>query len=258
MKPLPQSSAAKAGTNLCVGVTRTACKNLPRLQHLSWTHENWLNRESFRKLSTQCKTVPCQLTESKQWKTYIQILRQVSRMQWGISQDIFNTKYSLPQLDLITWFLLSWVSMLLFQLPLFKTVAAHRNCGVKLRDCFLLQNPLRSALCRGLLAPAEDHHLPQGGLTAAPCRVTLSGQSPGQRQPPPSNQWGRSETLVSYFPCSLHTWRYLSHSLFLLLNDQMSRLQGRTSNMLQLVGFLCKFNSISLPNFRLMNTEETT
>lgn len=141
--------------NLCVGVTRTACKNLPKLQHLSWTHENWLNHESFRKLSTQCKTVPCQLTESKQWKMYIQILRQVSRMQWGISQDIFNTKYSLPQLDLITWFLLSWVSMLLFQLPLFKTVAAHRNCGVKLRDCFLLQNPPGSALCRGLLAPAS-------------------------------------------------------------------------------------------------------
>lgn len=152
---------------------------------------------------------------------YIQILRQASQMQRGISKDIFNTNHSLPQLVLITWFLPSQVWMLLFKLPLFNTVAAHTNCRLEQRDCFLLQRPPRSALCWGLLALAS------WGSPPSPRRA--DGSSLRQRQLPLSNQWGQWETLIYYFACSLHTWSYLSHRLFLLLNDHMSCLRGRTS-----------------------------
>lgn len=126
---------------------------------------------------------------------YIQILRQVSQMQWGISKNIFNTNHSLPQLVLITWFLLSQVWMLLFKLPLFKTVAAHTNCGIELRDCFLLQRPPRSALCRGLQAPASWGSPPsQGGLTAAPC-------AKGNCRFPTSEGNGKPSFIISRAVC---------------------------------------------------------
>lgn len=65
---------------------------------------------------------------------YIHVLSQVSRMQWGISKDVFNTNHNWPQLGFS-----------------FHVSKCFSNC-LKRGGCFLLTRPPRSALRRGLLA----------------------------------------------------------------------------------------------------------
>lgn len=112
--------------------------------------------------------------------------------------------------------------MLLFKLPLFKTVAADRNCGIILTESFLLERPPCSAPQRGLLALAS------WGSPPSP-RTDFPRQSvSGQRQLLPSSQQGQKETRVYYSARGLHTWRYLWYRLLLASEWPNVILQRRT------------------------------
>lgn len=178
-------------------------------------------------------------------------------MQQGISKGIFNTNHSLSQLVLITWFLLPQVWTLLFKLPLIKMAGAHM--GMELKGCFLSQRPPRSALWRALLAPAS------WGSSPSPRRADRSSPPCNPKRPV---SWPKAITAFQpvtttgnphlFFCMQFAYLELLITQVSLLLNDQTSCLQRRNFYRLQLVGFLCKFNSVSLPDVWLINAEETT
>lgn len=124
-----------------------------------------------------CKTAPFHLTEPKQRKTYIQILSQVSWMQWGISKDVFNTIHNWPQLGF----------------SFHVSGCCFSNC-LKGEGCFLLKRPPRSALCRGLLALGSPLSLSRADRSS---QLREPASCPGQ--PLLWNQWEDTGNSTSLF-----------------------------------------------------------
>lgn len=140
-----------------------------------------------------------------------------------------------------------------FQIASFQ-VAAHTNCEIQLRECFLLQRPPCSALCRGLLRmttfPKEDglqlpQHNPKQPVSWLNAITTFQ----------PLMTTGKPSSIILHAVCipgaAYHTGFF---------GSEWSNIvpAGKNFCRLQLVGFLCKFNSFLLPDFWLINTEETT